>query len=270
MPLSMGRPASPLPQSEVDAVVGAALEAGITFFDTADIYAPSADEMGHNERVLASALRTHGSPDVVVATKGGITRSGSDWGRNGSAAYLRGAVEKSLAALGVDVIDLYQFHRHDPDRDYREAMDTLAALREEGKIREVGISNASTEQIGIAADVLGEHLVSVQNEYSPKFRESAPELAWCREHGVAFLPWSPLGGTGGDATTLGARFPAFAEIAAARGISPQQVALAWELAAGDVVIPIPGATRVESIRDSAQAADVTLTADEIARLDACR
>ena len=131
----------------------------------------------------------------------------------------------------------------------------------------VGLSNVNPDQIRAASAVLGDALVSVQNQFSPKFRTSAPEIEVCRELGLAFLPWSPLGGLA-DAKDLAAKHPAFAEVAQERGISPQQVALAWELAASPVVIPIPGAKRPQSVADSAAAADLSLSKDEMARLDA--
>ena len=131
----------------------------------------------------------------------------------------------------------------------------------------IGLSNADPDQIRAAHDVLGDALVSVQNQFSPAFRSSRPEIDVCAELGLAFLPWSPLGGLG-DAKELADKHPAFAKIAVARGVSPQQVALAWELAQSPVVIPIPGAKRPTSITDSAAAADIELTADELARLDA--
>lgn len=271
MPLSMGTDRSPLSQDDANAVVGAALEAGVTFFDTADIYAPSADQMGHNERLLAEALRVHGSPDVVVATKAGITRDGDSWGRDGSPEYLRAACDKALANLGVDVIDLFQYHRPDREITYRAAMEVFAALRDEGKVRAVGVSNANVEELRIAADVLGEGgLASVQNEYSPRFRCSRPELDWCARNGAAFLPWSPLGGTGGDAKLIQDRYPAFAEVADELGASVQQVALAWELKTADVVIPIPGASRPESIANSAEAVAIELSDEQYQRLENCR
>lgn len=275
MPLSMGRPNSPVDQATATRVVAAALEAGVTLVDTADCYAPAHDQTGHNERMIGAALRELGSPGgVVVATKGGITRPSADeWGRDGSPEYLRAAVERSLTNLGVDVIDLYQWHRPDRWRIYGEVIQTFADLRAEGKIRAVGISNANVEEIEIAQQVLGEGgLASVQNEYSPRFRCSRAELDHCARHGIAFLPWSPLGGTGtsGGASDVGEQFPAFAEVAREHGVSPQQVAIAWELAASDVVVPIPGATRPESITDCAAAVELRLSEEQLARLDACR
>jgi len=270
MPLSMNNDKQLPPHEDAIATVHAALDAGVTFIDTADIYAPAWNEMGHNERIIAEALRTwdgDGSA-VLVATKGGITRSeGEAWGRDGSATYLRLAVEKSLENLGVDVIDLYQYHRPDRWLVYGEVMATLATLQQEGLIRAVGISNASVEEIEIARLVLGDgNLASVQNEFSPKHPGSIDELRYCGTHGIAFLPWSPLGGTGGGAREVGDRFTAFRRIGEKRDVSPHQVVLAWELALGPQVIPIPGARRPASITDSAKAASLELSAAEVAEL----
>ncbi|MEL4505260.1 aldo/keto reductase [Luteococcus sp. H138] len=270
MPLSMAR--SPQPsQEQANATVHAALDAGITFFDTADIYAPSWDQMGHNERVLATALRGVANRDeLVVATKGGITRGeGETWGRDGSKDYLRKALEASLRALEVECIDLYQWHRPDRWQVYGEVVETFAEFKRQGLIKAVGISNANVEEIEIARDVLGsDGLVSVQNEFSPSFRCSTDTLTVCQENQIAFLPWSPLGGCAGGATNVGNRFHAFGEVARAHGVSPQQVVLAWGLAKYDRLIPIPGASRPESITDSAKAVELVLSDEEVALLDA--
>ncbi|MGC5584580.1 aldo/keto reductase [Ornithinimicrobium sp. W1665] len=269
MPLSMGANERP-DRDRAVATVHAALDAGVTLVDTADIYAPSWDTMGHNEEIVAEALRSYGDTShVVVATKGGITRGeGETWGRDGSPAYLRRAVEASLRALDRDVIDLYQWHRPDRWRVYGEVVQTFKDLQDEGKIRAVGISNANVEEIDVALGVLGEGgLASVQNEFSPRFRCSRDTLEHCGEHGVTFLPWSPLGGTGAASKEVGRTYPVFHEIAEARGVSPQQVVLAWELALGDHVVPIPGASRPESISDSARAAELDLTAEELDRIE---
>lgn len=265
MPSSLGR--DPLPPREQGiATIHAALDAGITLIDTADIYAPAWDQMGHNEKIVAEGLRTYrGTTEgVVVATKGGITRSeGEQWGRDGSFVYLRSAVEKSLAALGVDRIDLYYWHRPDRTIRYAEGIEALATLKQEGLIREIGISNANVEEIDVARGVLGEGgLAAVQNQFSPRYHHtSREELEHCSEHGIAFVPWSPLGGIGkGDA--VAGRFPAIARVAEAHGATAQQVVLAWELSLSDRVIPIPGASRPESITDSAKAMALALTDDE--------
>lgn len=272
MPLSMNNDRQYPAFDEAVATVHAALDAGVTLIDTADIYAPAWNEMGHNERIVAEALRTWDgdASSIFVATKGGITRSeGEVWGRDGSEAYLRSAVERSLEILGVDRIELYQYHRPDRTRVYADVMKALAKLQEEGLVRAVGISNASVEEIQIALDVLGdENLASVQNEFSPKHPGSIGELRFCGDRGIAFLPWSPLGGTGGGARRVGERFAVFGDVGETHGVSPQQVVLAWELALGEHVIPIPGARRAASIADSAKAADLTLSADEVTRLSA--
>jgi aryl-alcohol dehydrogenase-like predicted oxidoreductase len=145
-------------------------------------------------------------------------------------------------------------------------MGGLKDLLDEGLVAGVGISNADPDQIRLAHKILGEGLVAVQNEHSPRFRSSQPELDLCTDLGIAFLPWSPLGGMS-NAADLGDRFAPFAEVGAKHGVSPQQVALAWALAKSPVVIPIPGASRVESVHDSVAATELRLDADDLVRLD---
>jgi aryl-alcohol dehydrogenase-like predicted oxidoreductase len=269
MPLSMNDDRRYPDEDAAVATIHAALDAGVTLIDTADIYAPSWDAMGHNETLVGKAMQSYGgsTDGVVVATKGGITRGeGETWGRDGSLEYLRSAVEQSLRALQVDVIDLYQWHRPDRWKLYGDVIESFKTLQEEGKIRAIGISNANVEEIDVARQVLGdEGLASVQNEFSPRHPGSHDELVHCGRHGIAFLPWSPLGGTGGGARSVGDRFAVFADIGREHGVSPQQVVLAWELALGDHVIPIPGARRIESITDSAKAADLALSEEEVRR-----
>jgi aryl-alcohol dehydrogenase-like predicted oxidoreductase len=265
MPMSIeGRPDT----DRSVATIHAALDAGVTLIDTADSYHIHADEVGHNETLIAQALASWGgdTSGVLVATKGGHVRPGDgSWTVNGDPAYLKQAAEASLKRLGVEAIGLYQYHRPDPAVPYADAVGALAELLDEGKIRLAGISNANPEQIRQAQQILGGRLVSVQNQFSPAFRSSEPELRLCDEMGIAFLPYSPLGGIG-RAGGLGERFQNFAEVARAHDVSPQRVALAWMLAKSPHVIPIPGASRPESIRDSAQAAELTLSADELASL----
>jgi aryl-alcohol dehydrogenase-like predicted oxidoreductase len=176
-------------------------------------------------------------------------------------------VDDSLRRLGVDRIALWQHHRPDPRVDYADVVGTLKEIHESGKVEQVGLSNADPDQIRLAHEVLGEALVSVQNQYSPAFRSSQPEIDVCEELGLAFLAWSPLGGLS-SAKDLGRQHSAFAQVARAHGVSPQRVALAWELAQSPCVIPIPGAKRPESITDSAAAVDLQLTEEELALLDA--
>ena len=267
MPMSIeGRP----DEERSIRTIHAALDAGLTLIDTADAYHLQAGETGHNERLIAKALASYGGDTsaVLVATKGGHIRPGDgSWTLDGSPAHLREAAEASLKALGVDSIGLYQFHRPDPKVPYEESVGAVKDLLDAGKIRLAGISNASIEQIDIARRILGEgNLASVQNQFSPSFRSSEPELRHCAAHGIAFLPFSPLGGIS-RAGQLGQRHGAFQEVATARGVSPQQVALAWMLAKAPVVIPIPGASRRESVIDSAAAADLVLSGAELDRLD---
>ncbi len=266
MPMSIeGRP----DEARSIRTIHAALDAGVTLIDTADAYHEHPTDVGHNELLVAKALRLAGKgpDDVLVATKGGHRRPGDgSWYVQGDADYLTKACEASLQRLDVEAIGLYQLHRTDPQVPYEESVGAIRDLLDEGKILMAGISNASADQIRLAQEVLGGRLVSVQNQFSPSFRSSEPELELCAELGIAFLPWSPLGGIS-KAGDLGGRHAVFAEVAAERGVSPQQVCLAWELAKADVVIPIPGASRPESITDSVRAAELELTPEELARLD---
>jgi len=267
MPMSIeGRPDD---RSRSIATIHAALDAGITLIDTADAYHLHADEVGHNESLIAEALQTYGgtSDHVLVATKGGHLRPGDgSWTIDGSPKHLREAAQASAKRLGVEQIGLYQFHRPDDAVPYEESVGALKDLLDEGLIALAGISNADVDQIRQANDILGGRLASVQNQFSPAFRTSDDELALCAELGIAFLPWSPLGGIT-RAGALGSRHNVFAEVAQRHGVSPQQVTLAWMLALSPVVIPIPGSSRPETIRDSAAAVDLELSPDEMARLD---
>jgi aryl-alcohol dehydrogenase-like predicted oxidoreductase len=246
--------------------IHAALDAGCRLIDTADAYAPD-ERMGHNERIVGAALRHWGGPreEVLVATKVGHIRPGGRWDLDGRPEHVRQACDASLRALGVDVIGLYQYHRPDPKVPFVETVGELRSLQEVGKVRYVGLSNVSCAQIREALGVV--EVAAVQNEFSPRFRGSQDELELCATRSIAFLPWSPLGGTS-QAETLAARHPAFAAVAAECGVSAQRVALAWELAKAPVVIPIPGASRPETILDSLAATELHLSADQLARLDA--
>ena len=266
MPMSIeGRP----DEERSVRTIHAALDAGVTLIDTADAYHRDAGEVGHNESLIAKALKSWGgdTSSVVVATKGGHLRPGDgSWTLNGRPEYLKQAAKESARRLGVDAIGLYQFHRPDPDVPYAESVGAIRDLLDEGVIVRAGISNADIEQIDLSREILGGRLVSVQNQFSPKFLSSRGELEHCADLGIAFLPWSPLGGIS-NAAELGGNHSAFAEVAKAHDVSPQQVALAWELSLADVVIPIPGASRPTSIEDSVKAADLQLTDDELTALD---
>ena len=245
------------------ATIHRALELGVTLIDTADAYSPDEATFGHNEVLVAKALREYGDADqVLVATKGGHTRRGTDWELDGSPSYLRSACVASLSRLDVDQIGLYQHHRPDPAVPYEETIGGLKALLDEGLIAAAGISNASVGQIQLAHTILGDGLVAVQNQFSPSFRSSQPEIDVCSQLGLAFLAWSPLGGMS-DAGSLAGEF---ASVAEKHDVSPQQVALAWELSLSDVVIPIPGASRPESVADSLLAVELKLDDDDLAQL----
>ncbi|MFF6997398.1 aldo/keto reductase [Streptomyces sp. NPDC008313] len=273
MPLSIeGRP----DEARALATVHAALDAGVTLLDTADSYHLPGDGPGHNERLVARALATYGgdTTGVLVAAKGGRGRpADGSWTVNGSPSHLRAAAEASLKRLGVEAIGLYQLHKPDPAVPFEESVGALRDLLDEGKIRLAGLSNTDADQILRARAILGDRLVSVQNQYSPAVRDSDAELRLCAELGLAFLPWSPLGGIShssldGPSRLESTPFGAFRAIARERGTTPQRVCLAWLLSLSPTVIPIPGASRPETIRDSAQAADLLLDAEELALLEA--
>jgi aryl-alcohol dehydrogenase-like predicted oxidoreductase len=262
MPLSLeGRP----DEDRAIRTIHAALDAGVDLIDTADAYALDEHDVGHNERLIAKALR--GRRDgVIVATKGGHTRRGRAWELDGRPEHIRAACEASLRALETDVIDLYQFHRPDPDVPYAESIGAFRDLRDEGKVRWVGVSNASNEQLEEALGVVD--VVSVQNQLALDFTSpiAKGEVALAAERGLAFLPWSPLGGIGrADGT---ADVSPVARAADAHGVSPQQVVLAWLLALSPAVIPIPGSSRPETIADSARAAELELRDAEVAAISA--
>ncbi len=267
MPLSIeGRP----DRSRAIATIHASLDAGVTIIDTADAYSLGVEEHGHGEVLVAEALAAYAGPtdDVLVATKGGHRRPGDgSWTVHGDPAYLKEACEASLKRLGVEAIGLYQYHRPDPSVPWAESVGALADLLDEGKILMAGVSNASVARIDEAQHVLGGRLVSVQNEFSPRFRSSEGELDHCERLGIAFIPWSPLGGIG-NADDIQKNHPAFAEVAAEVAATPQQVTLAWMLAKGSRVIPIPGSSRPETAIASPAAADMSLTPEQVNRLDA--
>ncbi|MFD3655024.1 aldo/keto reductase [Streptomyces sp. NPDC058620] len=274
MPLSIeGRP----DERRAIATVHAALDAGVTLIDTADSYHWHADEAGHNELLVARALAGHGSDTsgVLVATKGGRGRPGDgSWTVTGTPEHLKRAAEASVKRLGVEAIGLYQLHKPDPAVPWADSVGALRELLDAGTIRTAGISNVSTGHILEAHAVLGDGLVSVQNQYSPAVRGSEPQLRLSTQLGLAFLPWSPLGGISRSSldgpsgpTSAGT---AFHHIAAEHGVSPQQIALAWLLARSPTVIPLPGASRPATVQDSARAAGLKLSEAEVMRLDDAR
>ena len=259
MPMSLeGRP----PEEQSIRTIHAALDAGVNLIDTADAYCIDAGDVGHNERLIAKALRDR-RDGVLVATKGGHTRTADGaWELDGRPEHLKRACEASLRALATDRIDLYQYHRPDPDVPFAESVGALKELQDEGKVRWIGLSNVDTDQIEEALGIA--QIAAVQNQLSLEypFPIARGEVVLCEQRGIAFLPWSPLGGIPKAAEAAGEHH-AVREVADAHGVSPQRVALAWLLSLSPVVIPIPGASRPESIRDSAQAADLELSHEEL-------
>jgi len=259
MPFSVtGRPS----EAQGIETVHAALEQGITLFDTADSYCLDSTEAGHNERVLAKALIGH--PEAIVATKGGHIRPQGRWEADGRPAHLRSACEASLKALGLDTIVLYQFHRPDPKVPFLESVGEVADLQREGKILHIGLSNVSVAQLDAALEIAP--IASVQNRMNLFDRSSIDVLKRCEQLGIAFLPYSPLNGMG-QAGNIG-QDETLSRIAAEHGVSPQQIALAWLLQLSPVVLPIPGASKPRNIEDSAHAATITLTVEDVTALSA--
>ena len=256
--------------------IHAGLDAGITLLDTADIYAPTWDAFGHNEIFAAEALRTwSGTKEqkskVVIATKGGITRKpGEVWSRNGSLDYLLRAAEASAGRLGVDKIDLWQHHRLDPSIEFETQVENIGVLKERGIVDQLGVSNYDAKQLEKAINILGGPdqggIVSVQNEFSPRYRYDLDVLEVCEKHNIAFLPWSPLGGVRTKSEV--AEGSVFEEFAPKYSATPFALALAWEMKYSPAVLPIPGATRAESILDCVSATEIELSDDYFEHISA--
>lgn len=259
-----GRP----PEGQGIRVIHAALDAGVTLIDTADVYCLNQHDIGHNERLIAHALESWSGDrgGVLVATKGGLARPAGRWENDARPAQLRAACERSLGALGVDRIDLYQLHAPDPRVPFLESVGELARLRDAGKIRWVGLSNVSAEQVREAQAVVP--IASVQNRLNPFFREALAGgvVRLCAEQGIGFLAYSPTGGGRLNRKLPG--HPVVAGIAQRLGVSPHAVVLAWVLAQSPAVIVIPSARTVEHARDGVGAASVTLTPEDVAAIDA--
>ncbi len=263
-------------------VIHAALDAGVTLLDTADIYAPTWNSMGHNEILVGKAFHGwDGTPEqkakVVLTTKAGITREENGTmfgkgGRNSSRHYLYRAVEASALKMGLAKIPLWQHHRTDPAISYEDQFDNVLTLKDHGYVQEIGLSNVNAEMLHHAIKAGGTPaqggIISVQNEYSPNYHHWAEVIDICTEHGIAFLPWSPLGG-GRNFKRLGSgEIGAFKTLADNKGVSPYALTIAWHLAKFPTSIPIPGASKAASILDSLEGTKITLTAAELAELDA--
>lgn len=238
-----------------------AFDAGIDLVDTALCYT-SLEEPSHSERVVAEAIRTWGG-DVRVATKGGHWRDETGFPKDGRPEAIRRHCETSLRTLGVESLWLYQLHWPDPAVPVEETMGAFADMQREGKVQHVGVSNFSVEQITAAQSVVT--VASVQNPFSIVRQDDRKVLDHCAEQGIAYLAYSPVGGHG-SAKKLDELSPACAKVARTRGLTPQQVALAWLLAQSPTVVPLAGCSRPQTVLASAAAGEVQLTADELGLL----
>ncbi len=277
MPLSQNRPEILNDPEGAVALIHAAFDAGVTLIDTADIYAPSWDTFGHNERLVGAAFSSwSGTAEekskVVIATKGGITRGPKEsWGLESSLDYLLRAVEASALRLGLDRIKLWQHHRLDTSMVFEDQFENVLALLERGIIERIGVSNYNVEQLRRAVKMGGTPdqggIISVQNQFSPRYRHEPDVMDVCEEFGIAYLPWSPMGGIS-RAEGLGAgEFGAFREVGLTLGVSAYATTIAWLLQTSPTVIPIPGATKVSSLRDSLIGLSISLTEEEMSLLN---
>ncbi len=245
----------PADHDEAIAVLRRAVELGVNLIDTADSYGPEV-----SEELIAEALHPY-PEDLLIATKGGLIRTGpGKWPRDGRPEHLREACEGSLRRLRLDTIELYQHHSPDKKVPYERSIAALKELQDEGKIRHIGVSNVSVDQLETAREIV--EVVSVQNRFNLTDRSSQDVLARCEELGIAFFPWAPI-----DAGRLAEPGGPVDRIASAHGAAPGQVALAWLLARSGVIAPIPGTSSVEHLEENLAAADLQLTDDELAELE---
>jgi len=254
------------PEAQGVRVIQAALDAGVTLIDTADVYCLDHRDIGHNERLVAQALEGwKGDRDqVIVATKGGVTRPAGRWETDGSPTHLRAACERSLAALGVERIDLYQLHAPDPKVPLAESVGALAELQRAGKVRWIGLSNVSVPQIREAEAVAP--ITSVQNRLNPFFREALAEgvVEYCADRGMGFLAYSPTGG--GRLNHKLPAHPVLQPMAARLGVTPHALVLAWVLARSPAVLVIPSARTEEHALDSISAAELRLSEADLSAI----
>jgi aryl-alcohol dehydrogenase-like predicted oxidoreductase len=240
-------------EAEARAVLERAVDLGVDFIDTADSYGP-----GVSERLIGEALDTE-REDLVIATKGGLLRNtDADWLAHGDPDYLRNAQLCSRDRLRMDPIDLYQYHRPDPDTPFEDSIHALAEMKDEGLIRHVGVSNVSVEQLDRARDIVD--IATVQNQYNVAHRDDEDVLRACEEYGIGFIPWFPLGaGDLGDIDGI-------EEIAERHDATPYQIALAWLLGHSDVTLPIPGTSSHDHLEQNVAAGAIELSDEALGRL----
>jgi aryl-alcohol dehydrogenase-like predicted oxidoreductase len=245
----------PPDHDEAIAVLRRAVELGVNFIDTADSYGPFV-----SERLIAEALHPY-PDDLVIATKGGLSRPGpGSWDADGRPQHLRAACEESLQRLRLEQIPLYQLHRPDPKVPFEDSVGALVDMKNEGKIRHIGLSNVTEAQLDQAMQITP--IVSVQNRYSRVDRTSESLVDRCEVESIAFLPWAPI-----EAGSIG-RDSVVARVAAAHDATPHQVALAWLLARSPAILPIPGTGSVAHLEENVQAVSLRLTPQEVAELNA--
>jgi len=262
MPISIqGRP----PERQGIRTICAALDAGMDFIDTADAYCHDNSDIGHNERIIAKAVKKWAGGDVFIATKGGLERPGGAWTRNGDPDHLRKACEKSLVALGTDCIDLYQLHAPDPKVPFMDSVQAIAGLQKAGKVKHVGLSNVDVQQIRQASEIIT--VTSVQNRCNPYDVRSFDNgvIEYCEGHDITFLAYSPVGGGRGHQRL--SQDKDLNAVAESLGADAYQVALAWLLARSPAMVPIPGASKTSSAMSSAGAMDLRLPGADLERLD---
>jgi aryl-alcohol dehydrogenase-like predicted oxidoreductase len=265
MPMSLSnRPA----ESQSIQVIHRALDLGVTFIDTADSYCQDESDKHHNERLIHKALASYNgdASHVIVATKGGLMRPNGTWTRNGQPEHLRQTIRESFEALGgVKPIDVWQYHSPDPDYTIEESLTPVKEAVDAGLIRFVGVSNFSVEQIKQARDVVD--IVSVQNQYSPWERQPEIDgvLQYCEQEKLTFLPWSPFGGSRRHSGLQD--IPAIANLAKEKGVSVYSIVLAWLRSKSPSILPIPGASKVDSIEDSVSAINVKLSDAEVQKIN---
>lgn len=245
----------PRDRAEAIAVLRRAVELGVNFIDTADSYGPDV-----SEDLIAAALHPYPA-GLVIATKGGLTRPGPDqWRRDGRPEHLRTACEGSLRRLRLECITVYQLHSPDPQVPYEDSVGALKRLQEEGKIRHIGISNVSVEQLRLAQSLV--KVVSVQNRYNLLDRQSDAVIEACEREGIVFLPWAPL-----HPTAAGSARERIGQVGQRHGASASQVVLAWLLARSPMIVPIPGTSSLAHLQQNVEAARLRLSAEDVRELE---
>lgn len=261
MPLSIqGRPS----EEQGRKVIHAAIDAGMTLIDTADVYCLDDNDIGHNERLIASTVRERPDRDSIrIATKAGLRRPRGSWTNDGSPDHIREACEQSLRALQTEQIWLYQFHAPDPKVPFEQSIEAFAELHRAGKFRWFGLSNVSVKQIEQASRILP--VQSVQNRLNPYFREAFPVAKECARRDITFLAYSPVGG--GRLAKKLPQFDVLIELARKYDRSVHAIVIAWVRGKGETVVPIPAARSVEHVVDSAAATELTLSPEDVRAID---